>query len=67
MLGLHACVSHPRPNSGPVRDHIFQKCQLKPAGEPADVHDRQKAGGHYAKKKIVETEDEGWIMPRQST
>jgi hypothetical protein len=26
LLGLHASVSHPGPHSGPVRDHILQKC-----------------------------------------
>jgi hypothetical protein len=55
MLGLPACVSHPGPHFGPVRDYIFQKCELKLAGASADVHDRQKAGTHHVKKKVDET------------
>jgi hypothetical protein len=55
MLGLPACVSHPGPHSGPLCNYIFQKCELKLAGPPANVHDRQKAGAHHVKKKVDET------------
>ena len=66
MLGLLARVSHAGPHSGPVRDHIFQKCELKPAGPPADVHDREKAGTHHVKKKADETVEGSIVLP-QST
>ena len=57
MPGLSACVSHPGPHPGPVRDYIFQKRELKLAGDPADVHDRQKAGAYCVEKKKDEAEE----------
>lgn len=66
MPGLPACVSHPGPHSGPVSDYFFQKRELKPAGDPADVHDCQKAGPNCIEKKEDEAE-KGRIMLRKST